>query len=468
MPFPTADLPEPIAVLVLAWDEATPAVRALLEATQASAPTVDSILVMVPQADEPTRFSAEEYLPIELPLAEATTLAQEVDATPSPIEEEEALAETSPHSAATAIALPAEALAEEAGAAEEVPTTQPIATTSLPTPALPRAAVRVLHLGSYSLPQLASRAGQPLPAPFWVGAAALPAAPYQGSAAPVAASVAGPTDLEPLTAPGLRGPVEEAVQLVSLPIVAEGPVAQPNPLPGELTAASPLYVPAESPPQDAALETDLPPSDTDELADVEMTSPDLLQSEELPAEPAQAGWPAALASLRQPAAIPASPAPSESIPVPLATDVPAALRPVATHYPAADLNFQIIQYARFTVPVALAEPGFAVIYAPAWPTWLAAQELRQRTGRPLVLHLATLATPAGESAETAAGWMAELQRQALHRADVVLVETPALAQRLQQELGLAASTVRVVAAADAVAIAQALHEAWLRPAANPA
>jgi hypothetical protein len=467
MPFPTADLPEPIAVLVLAWDEATPAVRALVEATQASAPTVDSILVMVPQADEPTRFSAEEYLSLELPLAEATTLAQEVVAMPSPIEEE-TLTETSPYSDANATTLPAEALAEEAGAADEVPTTQPIATTSLPTPALPWAAVRVLHLGSYSLAQLASRAGQPLPTPIWVGAAALPAAPYQGSATPVAASVAGPTDLEPLTAPESRGPVEEAVQLVSLPSVAEGLVAQPNPLLEELTAAPPLYVPAELPPQDAALETDLPPSDTDELADVEMTSPDLLLSEELPAESAQAGWPAALASLRQPAAIPASPAPSESILAPLATDVPATLRPVATHYPAADLNFQIIQYARFAVPVALAELGFAVIYAPAWPTWLAAQELRQRTGRPLVLHLATLATPAGESAETAAGWMAELQRQALHRADVVLAETPALAQRLQQELGLAAGTVRVVAAADAIAIAQALHEARLRPAANSA
>jgi hypothetical protein len=428
MLFPTADLPEPIAVLVLAWDEATPAVRALVEATQASAPTVDSILVMVPQAEEPTRFSAEEYLPLELPLAEATTLAQEVDATPSPMEE--ALTETSPHGEATATTLPAETLAAEAGATDELPTTQPVATASLPTPALPWAAVRVLRLGSYSLPQLASRAGQPLPAPLWVGAATLPAAPYQGSTAPVAASVASPTDLEPLTAPELRGPVEEAVQLVSLPSAAEGLVAQLNPLPEELPAAPTLYVPAESPPQDAALETDLPPSDTDELADVDMTSLDLLLSEELPAEPAQAGWPAALASLRQPAAIPASPASSEPVSAPPAMDVP-ALRPVATHYPAADLNFQIIQYARFAVPVALAELGFAVIYAPAWPTWLAAQELRQRTGRPLVLHLASLATPAGESAETAAGWMAELQRQALHRADVVLAETPALAQRLQ-------------------------------------
>jgi hypothetical protein len=144
-----------------------------------------------------------------------------------------------------------------------------------------------------------------------------------------------------------------------------------------------------------------------------------------------------------------------------------ALRPVATHYPAPDLNFQIIQYARFAVPVAMAEQSYGAIYAPAWPTWLAAQELRQRTGRPLVLHLAMLAAPAGESAETATGWMAELQRQALHRADLVLTETPALAQRLLHELGLAAGSVRVVAAADTEAITQALHEARPRSAASP-
>ena len=155
-------------------------------------------------------------------------------------------------------------------------------------------------------------------------------------------------------------------------------------------------------------------------------------------------------------------------PAPPEAEVPVALRPVAADYPAPNLNFQVIQYARFAVPVALAEPSFSVIYAPAWPTWLAAQELRQRTGRPLVLHLATLAAPAGESAETAAGWMAELQRQALHRADVVLAETPALAERLYHELGLATDAVRVVPAADAAAIAQVLHEARVRPVANPA
>lgn len=455
MPLPTADLPAPIAVLMLAWDEATPAVRALVEATRASTPTVDSVLVMVPQAEAPPALREAEHLP----------LAQEIETPTLPAEAPASLDPVSPSGEASQPALPAELVAEqtEPAPSEQLPT-ESLAPSLLPTPTLTWAAVRVLRLSSYSLLQLASRAGQPLPAPLWVGQAAIPSAPYRG-ATPLAAAPAASLSpaLNPATAE-LPASVEELSVVPLLPTIALAPVAQPGSLPGTLAPTASLYVPAEELSQ-AALESDLPPSDTDELAPVDTTSPDLLPPNELPQEPAQAGWSAALDSLRQPSAMPAPPVPA---PEPAAAEVPAALRPVAAHYPAPNLNFQVIQYARFAVPVALAEPSFAVIYAPAWPTWLAAQELRQRTGRPLVLHLASLAAPAGESAETAAGWMAELQRQALHRADVVLAETPALAERLYHELGLATDTVRVVPATDAAAIAQALHEARVRPATNPA
>ncbi|WP_254244806.1 glycosyltransferase [Hymenobacter sp. BRD67] len=125
----------------------------------------------------------------------------------------------------------------------------------------------------------------------------------------------------------------------------------------------------------------------------------------------------------------------------LATDEPAlpvypALLPAAQSFSDPDLNFQVIQYARFAVPVARAELGFDAIYAPAWPTWLAAQELRQRTGQPLVLHVASLAARPEESLDTATGWIAELQRQALRRANLILTETPALAERVRRELHL--------------------------------
>lgn len=193
----------------------------------------------------------------------------------------------------------------------------------------------------------------------------------------------------------------------------------------------------------------------------EAPSHDLFQEADFSPSPAQAGWPEALASLRQPAAL-AAPLASEPAPGPPAmsvSPVPRALHPIIGHYPAPDLNYQVIQYARFAVPVALAEAEFAAIYAPAWPTWLAAQELRQRTGRPLVLHVATLAAADDEPVGTATGWMADLQRQTIQRADLILAETPALAERLRRELGLPFAAVQAVAAADAPAIAQALHAA---------
>jgi hypothetical protein len=62
--------------------------------------------------------------------------------------------------------------------------------------------------------------------------------------------------------------------------------------------------------------------------------------------------------------------------------------------------------------------------------------------------------------------MADLQRQALLRADLILAETPDLAERLRHELGLPFARVLAVPAADAAGIARALHEARPRPVAG--
>lgn len=61
MPVPAVFV-APLAVLVLAWDEATPAVRTLLAAVQAERSPVDSILMLVP-AESSGELSAEEHLP---------------------------------------------------------------------------------------------------------------------------------------------------------------------------------------------------------------------------------------------------------------------------------------------------------------------------------------------------------------------------------------------------------------------
>ncbi|MCB2378310.1 glycosyltransferase [Hymenobacter sp. BT635] len=119
----------------------------------------------------------------------------------------------------------------------------------------------------------------------------------------------------------------------------------------------------------------------------------------------------------------------------------------------ADLNFRVIQYARFATPLAVSQP-FGVIYAPAWPSWLAALEIRQTTGRPLVLHVQSLAADRDSPADR--GWILELERLTLRRADLILANTEELAQRLVSFYSLPAARIRVIDAADTAAINQAL------------
>jgi hypothetical protein len=475
MSLPAAVSPDPIAVLVLAWDEANPAVRALIEATQASAPLLDSLLVMVPQADAPEGLSAEEYLPIAppLPALPAAPLAPTSELLPT-----EAVPVPAT-SAPLADAILAPPLPDQVATTASL-TTPIVAATEPAAAAAPLAwsAVRVVRLSSLSVAQLSARAGQPLPAPIWTGTTAAPAAPYVGAAensAP-ASAVSLPRENSSVASPGL--PRSESA--FALPLNAPDTSAraeqpplsspsQPTPLPS-LTQAAPLYDATASIAQAPDLEADLAVAEADELISLESADASPLPldefsiSEEL--TPALTDWEGALATLRQPAAQPEIAVVASDVPLAevVSADYP-ALRPAAQHYPAPDLNFQIIQYARFAVPVALAEPPFAVLYAPAWPTWLAAQELRQRTGRPLVLHVATLAAADDELIESATGWIAELQRQALRRADLLIAETPALAQRLRHELELDASRVLAIPAAEAVAIAQALRGAQARPVA---
>ena len=476
MSLPAAVSPDPIAVLVLAWDEATPAVRALVEASQASAPALDSLLVMVPQADAPAGLSAEEYLPLPAPLPASPAMPLASASEVLPIEALPA-APAPPAIATSATPLPSPVVpAASSAALVVVVAAKPVAAEATP---LAWSAVRVVRLGSLSLPQLAARAGQLLPMPIWTGATTAPAAPYLGAAekGESASAVSLPEKNSRVASPG--PPRSEATFAPLLHAsgtsahAGQSPLSSPSqPTPYfSPTQAAPLYEATTSIVQAPDLEADLAQAEAEELISLESAEASTLLLDEFSAspgpDPSPTDWEAALASLRQPAPAPetavAPPAPPAAPVVEAVSAQYPALRPAPQHYPAPDLNFQIIQYARFAVPVALAEPPFAVLYAPAWPTWLAAQELRQRTGRPLVLHVATLAATDDESVETATGWIAELQRQALRRADLLIAETPALAQRLRRELDLEASRVVAIPATEAAAIAQALRGAQVRP-----
>ena len=125
--------------------------------------------------------------------------------------------------------------------------------------------------------------------------------------------------------------------------------------------------------------------------------------------------------------------------------------------PALDgLNFRMIQYARQAAQLVRGRADFRVIYAPSWPAWLAALEIRNSSGRPLVLYTARLAADFNAAAER--GWLLEIERMALRRARLILVPTAELGQRLRAQYGATIGEVRVVPAADEAAVHDTLAE----------
>jgi Glycosyl transferase 4-like domain len=153
-----------------------------------------------------------------------------------------------------------------------------------------------------------------------------------------------------------------------------------------------------------------------------------------------------------------------SSPAFIAESAPAAARPTLPDAlavlgldlaPDADLNFQVIQYARFATRQAV-QDTFAVIYAPDWPTWLAALEIRQQTGRPLVLHVHSLAQERATPADR--GWALELERLALRRADLILAASDELAHRLRTRYQLAPERLQLVEPTDTDTLRRVLQQ----------
>jgi hypothetical protein len=318
---------------------------------------------------------------------------------------------------------------------------------------------------------------QALPRPIWQSSVVAPTAPYLGSQPETTSGELNEhLDLQAETTDATSSQASSQPEVAHLAVPAdENALLAPTPSALALPAHSPLapapdYLLTESPLPALDAEADLASITPSELA-MDDTAPTEAPLAEAP-DHAQADWSDALASLRTPHSLeePALAPVAEGTAADSATaDEGAALvaepstqQLLSQPFEAPDLNFQVIQYARFAVPVALAQEPFAAIYAPAWPTWLAAQELRHRTRRPLVLHVATLAATEDQSLETATGWQAELQRQALQRADLILAETPELTRRLRHDLGFPPELVRTVPAADAASVAQALRTAHVR------
>jgi hypothetical protein len=141
---------------------------------------------------------------------------------------------------------------------------------------------------------------------------------------------------------------------------------------------------------------------------------------------------------------------------------PAAPEPAtwAVRQPTLDgLNFRMIQYARQAAQLVDGRHDFDVVYAPGWPAWLAALEIRNRSGRPLVLYVPTLASDTAPAAER--GWLLGLERMTLRRATLVLVPDADALRQLRARHAEALGEVRIVPAADEAAVQQVLAEVAL-------
>ena len=285
-----------------------------------------------------------------------------------------------------------------------------------------------------------------------------PAAPYIGStvgtvvASPRAAEITGvAADIteasqpatEPLPEPEASVPLHDALNVeLSTPLTL---IASPE------ANAAPIALPLESLltlPIEHAPETDLPLDEVDfsDFEASETNSP--AEQAFLTEEPASEVGSEGNSELPEPTLVEGNTpvpapddelAPSETLALATLTDALASLRqpaPIAaapaipSPFEHADaLHYRIIQYARFASYLAATEmAGFEAIYAPNWPTWLAAAEIGYRHRRPLVLHISALAideaTPAGR------GWLLELERSTLRRAHTVLVATAELREQV--------------------------------------
>jgi len=453
------------SVLLLAWDEADPSVAVL--GGSALPPTLSLVYQLA--AQHPV-LALYPHLPAETPVA--VPLAQ-----PAPASQPSKTAPTPP--AETLATASSAALAAAAAVATEAPAAAPPATdvltsatasagvrllpgTSLPSPAaLPVGSSRVVGLEDLpststpprwpaasstlftAVPKIPATvsprsqwpAGTPVSASGrWVA----PAAPYAGADAP--AFAATPEPLQTLAAPA-QAPETVAVH-------PPPPPAPPRPT-SHISALPPTLHPLAGdlrfdpdPELPAVQRPSVFTEATEELGTAEaaaLSAPeDDLTPEEAPAHP-------------EPAAAP--------VPAPLAAAevAPVAAKPtLSEHAPSLKgLNLRMIEYARRAARLVRGRPDFGVIYAPNWPGWLAALEVRNNTGQPLVLYATGLASQFAGPAER--GWLLEVERMALRKAQLVLVPTETVRQQLRAHYGATIADVRVVAADDEVAVQEVLR-----------
>ncbi|QMU30297.1 glycosyltransferase [Adhaeribacter radiodurans] len=106
-----------------------------------------------------------------------------------------------------------------------------------------------------------------------------------------------------------------------------------------------------------------------------------------------------------------------------------------------DANSAVIQYARYATRLA-SQKDFDLIYAHDWMTFLAGVELKLVSGKPLVVHVHSLSYDrAGKDSQ---GWIYELEKQALEKADFIIPVSEYTAKIIQNEYGVSGERIQPV------------------------
>ena len=424
--------PPDFSVLLLAWDDADPSVAVLGGA--ALPPTLPLVYQLA--AQQPV-VAVYPHLPAGAVPADAPGAAPEANASDEPKTGANA-AEIEASKAAkgafgTAVALPGVQLLTPVAATEG---SGAVATQLLPSRIIGLA--DLTRTGSSLLAAATELAGGEtltglLPAAArsqWPTGANAPAAsrPWQAPAAPYLGAAAVRVFPPPPPRPGAS---ESAT---ATPVGAPGRAIQPRPHPqaGDLNFDPDPELPTVRRP--AVFDEPTEEIGSAEALDLAAPEDDLLPDEPVPAKAESV------------AAVPPEPGPAPTTPVAPVVRVPAL----------EGLNFRMIQYARQAARLVRGRADFGAIYAPSWPAWLAALEIRNSSGRPLVLYAAGLAADLPHPAER--GWQLEMERMTMRRAQLILVPTEALRRRLKALYGSTIGEVRVVAAANEPAVQQALRE----------
>lgn len=106
-----------------------------------------------------------------------------------------------------------------------------------------------------------------------------------------------------------------------------------------------------------------------------------------------------------------------------------------------DVIGKVYQYAEITAALA-STLDFDVIHAHDWMTMLAGIKIKQRTGKPLVMHIHSLEVD--RSGEHSKGWVYELEKKGMEYADLLIPVSNFTANNIHQYYGISKDKMVVV------------------------